>query len=248
MKTKFICLTIIFACAGLLMSCATTSQFSPGKGNKYQYFYKLAYPVEDANLLFQDDSVIIQFKFDEAAIRFQLQNISESNLAINWDKAAMNFSGRYFAIRHSDNLYGDSVRSSNSILLPPLGYIRDLAIPRNNIFFDGEKWVEADLLPTTDQNSTTLRESIKKCIGQRIGLLLPFTFGSTEKIYEFDFQVDTVRQIPWKDFAPSKRVPAPPISKHGVPALDQVTTAIITVGILGFSAYVLAVKKNPPSE
>ncbi len=239
---------IALSCSGLILSCATTSQFTPGKGDKYEYSYKMTYPVENRNLLFQDDSIIIQFKFDEAAIRFQLQNISESHLTVDWDRTSMNLSGRYFSVRHSDNLYTDSLKVSSSIMLPPLGYFRDLVIPRDHIYYDGRKWVEEDLLPTVDENSQPLRESIRKSAGQRIGLLLSLRFNRTEKNYEFDFQVDTVRPIAWKDYVPGKRIPAPPVPKHGIPVLDQVTTAIIAVGMLGFSAYVLAVKKNPPSE
>jgi hypothetical protein len=247
MKTKLIHIIAIVLSAGLFVSCATTSQFSPGKGSKYQYAYKLVYPVENSNLFFQDDSVIIQFKFDEAAIRFQLQNISESYLTINWDKASINIQGRYSGIRHARNLYGDSV-SNNSIVLPPLGYIRDIAIPRDNIYNDGDRWVEIDLLPTIDHKSLELKESIEKSVGRRIGLLLPMMFGSTAKNYEFDFQVDSVKRISWKDYEPFQRVPEPPNPKRAVLGLDNVTTAIIAVGVLGFSAYVLSIKKSPPSE
>jgi hypothetical protein len=247
MKTKLIHLIVIVSFSGIFISCATINQFSPGKGNKYKYIYKLLYPVENSDLLFQDDSVIIQFKFDEAAIRFQLQNISESYISINWDKAAISIHGMYVGIRHTINLYGDTAHTG-SILLPPLGYIRDIAIPHDNVYNNGDRWVELDLLPTTDNKSTELRELIKKNIGTRIGLLLPITFGSTAKNYEFDFQVDSVKQIPWKDYEPIQRVPAPPNPKHGVLGLDNVTTAVIVVGILGFSAYVLSIKKNPPSE
>jgi hypothetical protein len=236
---------IIFS--GILMSCATTSQFSPGSGNKYQYTYKLISPVKNSSLLFQDDSVIIQFKFDEAAIQFQLQNISQSNITFDWGKASIGIGGRYFAVRHASNFYGDTIRSG-SIIMPPLGYLRDVVIPRDNIYNDGDKWVELDLLPTTDRRSLPLQESIKKSVGQRISLMLPLMFGPKAKNYKFDFQVDTVKRIAWKDYVPLKRVPAPPNPKHGILALDNVTTAIIVVGVLGFSAYVLSMKKNPPSE
>jgi hypothetical protein len=247
MKTKLTYIIVIVFSASLLMSCGTMSRFSPGKGNKYQYAYKLTYPVENQNLLFQDDSIIVQFKFDEAAIRFQLQNISESYLTIDWDKAAISIQGRYFGIRHSSNLYTDTARN-NSTFLPPLGYIRDIAIPRDHIYNDGERWIEVDLLPTTDNNSTILWESINKSVGRQIGFLLPISFESKTKNYEFDFQVDSVKRISWKDYEPVQRIPAPQNTKHGIFGLDNVTTAVIVVGVLGFSAYVLSVKKNPPSE
>ena len=97
MKIKIFLIAVIMTFSGIFMSCVTTSQFSPGSGNKYQYTYKLVSPVKNSNLLFQDENVIIQFKFDEAAIRFQLQNISESNITIDWSRASMGINDRYFA-------------------------------------------------------------------------------------------------------------------------------------------------------
>jgi hypothetical protein len=247
MKIKILQIAAIMIFSGIIVSCVTTSQFSPGNGNKYQYIYKMVYPVKNSDLLFQDDSVIIQFKFDEAAIRFQLQNISESNITLDWSKASIGISNRYYAVRHATNFYGDTL-FSNSIIMPPLGYLRDVVIPRENIYNNGDKWVELDLLPTTDNRSSQLQESIKKNVGKRISLIFPILFGSTPKNYKFDFQVDTVKRIAWKDFKPLKRVPAPPQPVHPVTALDNVTTAVIMVGVLGFSAYVLSIKKNPPTE
>jgi len=247
MKKNFLYTLGFVSIAGLFISCATTSQFTPGSGNKYQYRYKLISPVSNSKLLFRDDSLIIQFKFDDAAIQFQLQNISESNMALDWSKASIGVGGRYYSVRHTENFYEDTVHS-RSMSLPPLGYLRDVVIPRNNIYDDGEKWVELDLLPTVDHHSLPMQKSIEKNAGQRISLLLPILFGSTEKNYKFDFQVESVKKIAWNDYAPLKRVPAPPSPKHPVTGWDHVTTAVIVVGVLGFSAYVLSVKKNPPIE
>lgn len=247
MKIKIIQFAALIAFSGTMMSCVTTSQFSPGIGNKYQYIYKLVSPAKNSSLLFQDDSIIIQFKFDEAAIRFQLQNISESNITLDWNRASIGISDRYFAVRHASNFYVDTL-SSNSIIMPPLGYLRDVVIPRDNIYNDGDKWVELDLLPTTDHRSLQLQDSIKNSVGKRVSLIFPVLFGSTTKNYRFDFQVDTVKRIAWNNYIPSKRVPAPPKPEHSVTSLGNVTTAVIMVGVLGFSAYVLSIKKSPPSE
>jgi hypothetical protein len=247
MKIKIIQFVTIMMFSGILMSCATTSHFTPGSGNKYQYTYKMIYPVKNSKLLFQDDSIIIQFKFDDAAIQFQLQNISESTITLDWDKASIGIRDRYFGVRHASNFYIDTLRS-NSIIMPPLGYLRDVVIPRDDIYNDGDKWVELDLLPTTDHRSLSIQELINKNVGQRVTLMLPMIFGSKVKNYMFDFQVDAVKQIAWKDYTPLKRVPASPKPAHAVTALDNVTTAVIMVGVLGFSAYVLSIKKNPPTE
>lgn len=223
------------------------TQFSPGKGNKYQYIYKLISPVKSSDLLFCDDDITIQFAFDDAAIRFKLHNVSRSYLSVDWDKVAISIQGKYTGVRHASNLYGDT-ELSGSILLPPLGYIDDIAIPLDHIYNNGERWVELDLLPTNDHNSEDLWELIQKKVDTKVSLSLPLMFGSELKNYEFDFQVDSVKQIQWKDYTPLKRIPAPPNPTHKILGLDNVTTAVIVVGILGFSAFVLSMKKNPPSE
>jgi hypothetical protein len=247
MKRKNILLICGAALVLLVNGCATTSSFTPSSGNKYQYFYSLVYPARAENLLFRDDSVIVQFKFDEAAIRFQLQNISSSTIHIIWNKASLHKNGRYFPIRHADNLYTDRSDTNAAVLLPPLGYLRDLAIPRNNIVFNGKEWIEEDLFPTTDNRNVVLRDRIRRSAGQQVGLLLPIAFGTTVKNYEFDFQIDSVTQLPWKNYHPLQRIPEPPpLPSH--PLLDNVTTAIVVVGILGFSAYLITSKKNPATE
>lgn len=247
MNRKKILLMFGAALAVIGSGCATTSSFTPGSGNKYQYFYSLVYPAHAENLLFHDDSVIIQFKFDEAAIRFQLQNISNSTIHIAWNKVSLHQNGRYVSICHADDLYTDRFDTNASVLLPPLGYLRDLVVPRSNIAFDGKEWVEDDLFPTTDNRNVALRERIKHSARQQVGLLLPIAFGATVKNYEFDFQIDSVTQMPWKNYHPVKRIPEPPtLPSH--PLLDNVTTAILVVGVLGFSAYLITSKKNPPTE
>lgn len=247
MKSKFFYLIIAIGCACILMSCASTGRFTPGKGNKYRYVYKLTYPVENTDMIFQDDSIIVQFKFDEAAIRFQLQNISDSYLTIEWSKSAIAVGGKFSSVRNMANLYSDTLLQ-NSILLPSLGYIRDIVMPRHNIYFDGEKWVEVDLLPTMDHNCKDVRDNILKNVGQKVNLSLPLLFGSNEKIYEFEFRVDSVKQVMWRDYMPIPRIPPPPIPKKTITGMDNLTAAIITVGVLGFSAYVLTMKKHPPTE
>jgi hypothetical protein len=247
MKIKIIQIVTLMALSVVLVSCITTSPFIPGSGNKYRYVYKMVYPIRSSNLKFQDDSIIVQFKFDDAAVQLQLQNISDSNITLDWDKVSLGINNRFYRVRHASTMYVDTVRSNTS-MMPPLGYLRDLVIPHENIYNDGDTWVETDLLPTVDRRSPSLQDAIKKNVGQKLSLMLPIQFGSTTRNYVFNFQVDAVKQIAWKDFTPVKRVPASPKTENKGRALEHVTTAVIVVGVLGFSAYVLSIKKNPPVE
>ena len=230
----------------LLAGCGTSSLFSAGKGSKYSYTFSLARPTESRNLLYRDDSLMVQFRFDEAAIRFQLQNLSRNDLRIDWEKASIGVNGQFSATRHATTLYGDTGGIARTQTLPSYGYVRELLMPRQNIGFDGKRWNEQDLLPTMDNGSKTQREAILKSAGQTVSLILPVCFGKADKTLRFDFKVDSVKQIAWRDYAPQKRIPAPPTRSAGT--IDQLTAAVLTVGVLGFTAFLLTAKKNPPTE
>jgi hypothetical protein len=134
------------------------------------------------------------------------------------------------------------------MLLPPMGYQRDLVIPAENIRFTGERWVETDLLPTVDRGDEALRSQIRQSVGRQVSVILPLRFGANEVIYEFAFRVASVRPIAWRDHRPVERVPAPPVVQRSSTQIDQVTLAMIAIGVLGFAAYALSLAKNPPSE
>jgi hypothetical protein len=234
--------------AGVLLGgCATTGGFAPGVGTKYQYNLTMVAPSQTTDLTHRDERVLIQFKPDEAAMKFQIQNISDQEMTVVWDRASIGVEGRFYPVRHASTLYTDSA-SSMSIILPPLGYLRDLLIPAENIRFDGEKWVEADLLPTVDGNDAALRSMIRGSVGKQISVILPLRFGDTEAIYEFAFKVSSVRPIAWRDYQPVTRVPAPPVVHRSSGPLDQVTVAVIALGVLGFVAFIVSIAKDTPTE
>lgn len=238
----------VSACAIVLSSCASTGTYGSGKGNKYRYVFRMMAPVQNNNLLFQDESMIIQFKFDDAAVKFQLQNVTGGTCSIDWPKTTLGVNGRFFPIRHADNLYSDTATVTTSVPIPSMGYIQDLVIPRDNILYGKDGWREVDLFLTTDNGSETLRKTILQSAGKSVALVMPMRFGTTVRNYEFDFQIASVERIFWKDFTLVKRVPAPPERNPTSQSLDQVTTAILALGILGFAAYLITIKKNPPTE
>lgn len=227
-------------------SCAGGNFLGIGLGNKYLYTYRMTAPAENRELMFEDGNVKVQFKFDDATIRFQLQNISRSNLSILWDQVSVGVDNKFTPVRNSVTFYLDTVWSEGSEIIPPLGYVQDIVIPYHNIRFDGYRWVEQDLLPTTDKKE--LADVILNNLGKSIKFVLPLRIGNDKKIYVFEFVVDSVHQIAWRDHQPPRRNP-PPIPKIPQKSVtDQVTTAIITIGLLGFAAYVMTVKKDPLSE
>jgi hypothetical protein len=206
-------------------------------------------PVKSSNLLFRDDRLIIQFRFDDPAIRFQAQNVSPANMRVDWNKASLGIRGLYTPVRNLSVFYDSSAAPLLSPLIPPLGVIRDVILPRGNVFFDGERWQVSDLLPTRDENSQAMRSSVVNLIGSTIDVILPVEFGSDSRSYRFSFSVDSVRQISWLDYRlPGWLPPRPPVRKLVPSTEEQITAAIIVSGFLGVFAYMRSAKKSPVSE
>ena len=253
---KNVRLWIAIPCILLLIGCGTSKQGLSGTGNKYQYGYRLSVLsdsqktgfVDEANLFYQDDSLIIQFKFDDAAINLQLQNLADSYLVVDWAKVQILHNHKNSKIRQSFGFYADSMKQPISVALPPFGYVRDYVTPRENIYYDGSKWIDGDLFPTWDRWTAQGVAAIKNQIGDSIVLTMPVWFGSFGKTYVFSFRVKSFEPISLEKYRPPWRDPRPPNEKL-IPALaDQVTTAAIVVGVVGLSVYMLSAKKETPPD
>lgn len=245
----FSAIVIGLAVLAALGGCSASARLESTYGTKYRYAYSLSYPVKRDSLYFRDERLIIQFQFDDAAVGLQIQNISPFDLQVRWANVSIGIGGVYSAVRNLSNFYDTTSTIISSPLIPPLGVTRDVVTPAHHVFFDGNQWREVDLLPTTDFHSPALRDSIINRTGSVVDIVLPMEFGREEKMYRFTFTVDSVVSIPWS----MDRLPAWFPRQPGRPRLnpttdDQITAAILVTGFLGFSAYLLTAKKNPPTE
>jgi hypothetical protein len=227
-------------------SCAGGNFLGVGRGDKYVYSYKMMAPRENSNMIYQDERIKVQFRIDDSAIRFQLQNLSRESACVQWNKASLGVENQFSAIRTSVSFYADTPALSESALIPPLGYIQEIAIPYHNIRFNGDQWIEQDFFPTVVKGK--LPVAIMKNIGKSIVLVLPIQFGTAHKDYLFNFRVEAVHKIAWSDYRRPRRNPPPTPQRPKASVTDQVTTAIVAVGLLGFAAYIMTIKKDPLSE
>ncbi|HWP83282.1 MAG TPA: hypothetical protein VNN76_11580 [Bacteroidota bacterium] len=239
---------LFIASAALVLSgCSASSRLQSSKGNKYKYKYVMVSPRQSDKLLFRDDRIAILFRFEDSAIRYQLQNLSTTDLHVDFTKASIGVKGRFYSVLNNHSLY---VKTSDAVAMPtipPGGYTVDILIPAEKVTFDGQRWIEYDLLPTTDKNSPKRRKAIEKNVGSAVDLVLPIQFGDEVRKYAFRFMVKSVTPISWAKYKPPRRaMPQAPIA--AVKSQDHITTAILVTGFLGFSAYMLTQKKAPPSE
>jgi hypothetical protein len=235
----------------LLSGCSAASRLRSSHGNKYRYTYKLIDPPPASRLSYQDQRIKIQFRLDDAAIRFRLQNLSPAPFKIKWDETSIGVKGRYFAVRNTRTLYTSTHRDNAAPIIPPTGYVIDMAIPSENISYVGSGWKEKDLLPTTDRNSRAMNERILRNKGSRVELVLPIDAGGEIWPYTFRFEVTSVVSLPWERYRTPRRPPQPALPA-GSPASaqkeDYIVSAVIVAGVLGVAAVLLTQKKDPPAE
>jgi len=241
---------VVLSVALVGAGCSAASRLQSANGKKYRYTYVLQSPSPTGKLSYQDSRIKVLFQVDDGAVRFKLNNLSTEQLTVDWSRASIGTNGRYSSIRNRRTYYSqDSVKVASSVLLPR-GYIVDLAVPSENVFYDGEKWTERELLPTTDRNSQTQRQKILANKGTMVDLILPLQFAASgEANYVFRFTVSSVAEFPWDRYRKPWRPPVPkPLKEVHMTSNDQLLTAGIVVGVVGVSVLLLMQKKSPVVE
>lgn len=243
---------VLLACivaAAVLAGCSGAGRLESTYGNKYRYSYSMVSPVRNDTLSFRDERLSIRFRFEDAAVGVQIQNISPVDLHVRWTGATIGIGGRTSGARIRNDHQDTTSAPGSSPPIPPQGVSREALTRVNNMYFEGNRWRELDLLPTTDFNSPSRRDSILNLVKSVVNIVLPMEFGREEKLYRFTFAVDSVRRIPWSLDRLPERSPREPDERRVSPtANDQITAAILVAGFLGFSAYMLTAKKYPPIE
>ncbi len=239
LMVSLMALSLVSGCAG---SFSATNQH-------YNYTYTLVSPSVSEDLMYKDRYIIIQFKLDESAVRFQLQNVSEAPISILWENASIGLNRRTFAVKNWSSFYSFSQDPPAPVVIPPLGYVREVVIPRDRITYENNEWIEKEMFPTQDLGSSYRKNAILRFKGSRVKLILPVMIGEAETEYSFIFKVTDITPLPKNTLPPKKeRPPVPKIPLQMIGASQSIMPIVITTGILGVVVYLLSQKKNPPGD
>lgn len=240
-----IIITYILICCIAVSGCA--GSLSASKGVNYIYEYTMTQP-QSKQMIFRDEYIYIQFKIDASAISFQLQNISDASMSIVWEKVSMGINKKTFSVRNLSTFYSQTSAPPVSVVIPPLGYVRETIIPRENIFYKDGKWVEKEFFVTNDRGSKKLAAAIQKTTNKEISLMLPIKIGDVVMEYPFTFKVSAVKALPSNVLPPKKVRPEPPKLPMQEMASVSYVPIIIVALILGAGAYFLSQKERAPSD
>lgn len=240
-------LALLLVGALLLSGCAASS--GAQSGVNYLFTYSMTQPVKSDPMLFRDDYIMVQFSFDQSAVSFQLQNVSQANMSIVWEKVSLGVNKRIFPVRATSNFYSLGSSAPAPVLIPPLGYIRETVIPRENIYLEKDTWVEKDLFLSNDRNSARLKKAILSLAGSEVILTLPVKIGEITKEYSFTFTVSKIAPLPPHLLPPKKeRPPAPKTPAMEASAGGSIVPVAIAAGVLGVAIYLLSQKKAPAAD
>lgn len=234
--------------ASLLFSgCAGLS--GAAKGSNYIYTYSLVSPQKSDKMIFRDNYVVIQFFFDASAISFQLQNISEATMSIVWEKVSLGVNKRIHAVRNTSTFYSVGNVIPQPVSIPPLGYIRETIIPRENIYNEKGVWVEKDFFLTNDKGSSKIKTAMKRFVGSEVTLSIPLKIGDVIVEYPFVFKVTKVTPLPSHLLPPVKERPqAPKTTINEAGTSNSLVPILIAGGIFGIAIYLLSIKKTPADD
>lgn len=230
----------------LLNGCAGSFSAS---NKHYVYRYELISPVASKELVYKDQYIFIQFKFDQSAVRFQMQNVSDAPISIQWKNSSISLNRRTYAVKNWSTLYSLSSVPPSAVVIPPLGYVRELIIARDRIVYEDKQWVEKEMFPTEDNGSQRRKKMIARFIGSRVVLTIPMMIGDAVKEYSFIFRVSDITPLPDNTLpAKKERPPVPKFPYQMGGASQSIVPMVITTGILGVVVYLLSQKKTPPGD
>jgi hypothetical protein len=177
---------ILIICIGGLTGSSTALK-------RYEYVFKLIDPAADS--LYYEDSVLqIAFAFDEKSLVFGIKNKSNKPLEIVWDETSLVIFGEANKITHAGVRYLDAGKPMSNTLIPPAAYVREMAIPVNNISYNGRDWSIAPMLYYNDYGSKKFKDLILSLKGKEITLFL--TLVSESKFSKsFRFRIEEVKCI-----------------------------------------------------
>ena len=216
---------LIYTLIGSLLLSSCSGSMNAPSGVNYIYTYTMAQPQKNDQMVFKDNYLFIQFFFDASAISFQLQNVSEASMSIVWEKVSLGVNKRTYAVRNNSTFYSTGNAIFPMLVIPPLGYIRETVIPRENVYVEKDKWIEKEFFVTNDRGSLRYKNFITKMVGSEVTLTIPVKIGEIVIEYPFTFKVSKVSPLP-SNVLPPRYQPTTKRNRSEVLSCRDASTAI----------------------
>lgn len=226
--------------------CSGVMSVPASPGIRYVLTYTMEQPIQNNELKFRDDNIDIQFFIDAAAVTFQLQNNSDQQMSVAWDRVSFGVNKRSYSVRNNSTFYSMGHATPQPLVVPPQGFLRETVIPWQHIYFEKGRWVEKDLFLTHDSGSQKIKGVIESSVGNEISLVLPVRIGKLVMDYSFTFKVAAATPLPANTAPPEKeRPPKPDAPVFESSIMQGYLPIFISAGILVVSIIIFTQKKTP---
>ncbi len=227
----------------IFSGCGNVYPGLPVEGRKYTYVYQLTDPILSTKLEYKDPSISVTFSIDDAAISYTILNLTMKPITVESGGVMIGVDSVFTPARNSQSFYSDSVKGFAPMILPARGFLEDIVIPRNNVYWTERGWFEKDLFQTVDSGTVTGRRSVARNNGKKLDLVIPMIINDKRTVYQFGFKVASIRALPPdRPLAAKQRPPAPSLYSGYI---DPWITVGIAAGIALVSTAIILSEKKP---
>lgn len=144
-------------------------------------------PVASSSKVFKDDNISVRFWLDEKKIHFQLKNLTDGPININWAKASfINIDGASHPLANSSSIFTDKRNDPDPSELGAGEVVTDFIAPVDNVKkLEEWTWYVYPMFNLKDERAYENR-------GKTLGVNLPIQANEKWKVYAFRFKVTSV--------------------------------------------------------
>jgi hypothetical protein len=140
----------------------------------------MTYPVQNSDLIYENDTLKIGFKLNPKDILVNIRNKSETGIKINWDELSFSINAKTYRIVHKETGVIKINEVQPPTTIPPHSVLDDILVPAQNvksnysIYFNTYLTHVDDIFPNNDYGFKAKREYIQSMKGGTITIFLPF--------------------------------------------------------------------------
>lgn len=173
-----------FAALAIVLTGQGCAGISP---YKYWNIYEMTEPVFSSEKIFNDDLIKVRFWIDEKKIHFNLSNLTDQPITINWRKAAyIHIDGGKHQVANIDSAFSGRKDDPPLTIIPAGITITDFVTPSKNIKkLEEWTWYVYPLFNLQNERAFDNKGSV-------FGLDLPMKVAGKWHTYKFRFEISNV--------------------------------------------------------
>jgi len=153
-----------------------------------RYTFAMMSPKENAELVFEDDSIRIEFAISKRELGFVLRNKTANPVRIDWNEVAfVDDAGESHKVMHSGIRYVERDKPQAPTIVPPTAKVQDIVFPIDYVWYSPGQyggWSELPFFP-----EGPMAGNYK---GKSFSVFMPLEVNGAVKNYSFVFKITDI--------------------------------------------------------